>query len=85
MRLSTPINIQQIHIPIVDLNTPPPSPLHKVMASNDIGQRSEQFKVMCEVAPEITRGLDPETEKKLSNDQTFEVRASGSPSPIARW
>ena len=55
------------------------------MASNDIGQRSEQFKVVCEMPPEITRGLDPETEKKMSNDHTFEVRASGSPSPVARW
>ncbi|XP_018016238.1 obscurin, partial [Hyalella azteca] len=58
---------------------------YNVMASNDIGQRSEQFAVLCDSPPQISRGLDPETEKKLSNDHTFEVRASGSPTPVARW
>ncbi|XP_069178633.1 LOW QUALITY PROTEIN: muscle M-line assembly protein unc-89 [Procambarus clarkii] len=58
---------------------------YTVVAANSIGQVSEFFNLQTDAAPQITRGLDPETEKKLSNDLTLEVRATGSPQPDARW
>jgi len=54
-------------------------------ATNDVGQRSENFKVQANIAPVIYRALDPETEKKIGNDHTFEVRANGCPPPTATW
>ncbi|XP_042234486.1 obscurin-like [Homarus americanus] len=58
---------------------------YTVMAVNPIGQVSEFFNLESDAAPQITRGLDPETEKKLNYDIAFEVRATGSPKPDARW
>lgn len=52
---------------------------------NDVAQVSDFFTVATDSAPQITRELDPETEKKLSMDVILEVRATGSPRPEARW
>lgn len=56
-----------------------------MVAANEVGQVSDFFTVATDSAPQITRELDPETEKKLNMDVTLEVRATGSPKPDARW
>ncbi|XP_050698180.1 obscurin-like isoform X5 [Eriocheir sinensis] len=58
---------------------------YTVVAANEVGQVSDFFTVATDSAPQITRDLDPETEKKLNMDVTLEVRATGSPKPDARW
>ena len=52
---------------------------------NDVAQVSDFFTIAQDSAPQITRDLDPETEKKLHMDVILEVRATGSPRPDARW
>ena len=59
--------------------------IYAVTATNDMGQRTENFKIVCDSPPSITRGLDREIEKKMGNDHTFEVRVTGSPTPVAKW
>ncbi|XP_071523599.1 protein Obscurin-like isoform X2 [Panulirus ornatus] len=58
---------------------------YTVVAVNPMGQVSDFFSVEADSAPQITRGLDAETEKKMSHDHIFEIRVSGSPRPNAKW
>ncbi|XP_063855211.1 obscurin-like isoform X6 [Scylla paramamosain] len=58
---------------------------YTVVAVNDVAQVSDFFTIAQDSAPQITRELDSETEKKLHMDVILEVRATGSPKPDARW
>nr|XP_027226590.1 obscurin-like [Penaeus vannamei] len=58
---------------------------YTVVASNPMGQVSEFFTIATDAAPQITRGLDPEIEKRYTYDIALEVRGTGSPKPMARW
>lgn len=61
------------------------SVLPQVVASNPMGQVSEFFTIATDAAPQITRGLDPEIEKRFTYDIALEVRGTGSPKPMAKW
>ncbi|XP_047481488.1 obscurin-like isoform X2 [Penaeus chinensis] len=58
---------------------------YTVVASNPMGQVSEFFTIATDSAPQITRGLDPEIEKRFTYDIALEVRGTGSPKPMAKW
>ncbi|KAG0722240.1 Obscurin [Chionoecetes opilio] len=58
---------------------------YTVVAVNDVAQVSDFFTIATDSAPQITREMDSETEKKLHMDVTIEVRATGSPRTRCRW
>ncbi|XP_066949349.1 LOW QUALITY PROTEIN: muscle M-line assembly protein unc-89-like [Macrobrachium rosenbergii] len=58
---------------------------YTVVVANSMGQVSDVFNIETDAAPQIVRGLDPETDKKKGYDVILEVRASGAPRPEARW
>ncbi|XP_042877694.1 obscurin-like isoform X2 [Penaeus japonicus] len=58
---------------------------YTVVAMNPMGQVSEFFTIATDSAPQITRGLDPEIEKRFTYDIALEVRGTGSPKPMAKW
>ena len=57
----------------------------QICATNCMGTESVFFTIATDSAPQITRGLDPEIEKRAGYDIALEVRATGMPKPQAAW